>query len=218
MSDDLYAEGYTKWEGRYQAAAAGGWLLRPEPDFEVKLAVRAYQEQYDTRQAWALDLGAGDGRHTLYLAQQGFAVQAVDAAPSGVARIAAHLEEYGLGAQLDVADLRTYALPQEVDFLLASYVIHLLPAPTRPWNAGRPQSGPVGCVWSRRAGACPPTPATIGSRRTSNSSASFKWQAGMCCTPARKTTGAPRWGCIFGSGRWWRSSPAQPSGKTSGAA
>ena len=96
---------------------------------EVLIAADAYQARYGGETARAVDIGAGDGRHTVYLAARGFDVLAVDAAPTGVERIREKLERESLSAQLAVADLRTYQLPDQVDLLLASYIVHLLPNP-----------------------------------------------------------------------------------------
>ena len=56
----------------------------------------------------ALDIGAGNGRHSLFLAEQGFSVDAVDISDSGLAEFA--------GRQPDIyaicADLDTFEIPK----------------------------------------------------------------------------------------------------------
>lgn len=139
MTDDIYAEGYQKWQQRFAESSAEKWALRPTIDREVSLAAAAYRERYGDGPAQALDLGAGDGRHTLYLAAQGFAVTAIEAAPAGIDLIQQKLAAQNLSATLQAADLRDYTLPDEIDLLVSSYVIHLLPDPyeqIKKWQAG----------------------------------------------------------------------------------
>jgi len=104
---------------------------------EVMIAADAYRQRHD-EPGRALDIGAGDGRHTVYLAEQGFDVLSVDAAPSGIDLIREKLDAASLDAELVVADLRDYDLPDNIDLLVASYIVHLLPNPyeqIRTWQA-----------------------------------------------------------------------------------
>ena len=138
MTEDQFAESFEKWEARFRQSSADEWALRPGAEFEVKVAVGAYRKAYGDGPARALDLGAGDGRHTLYLAEQNFDVLAVDAAPSGVDLIRQKLARESLSAELVVADLRSFEIPDEVDLLVSSYLIHLLPEPyeqVKKWQA-----------------------------------------------------------------------------------
>lgn len=129
MTEDAFTQSYTRWDARYQASNADAWALRPEVAREVQVAADAYREKYGDGPARAIDLGAGDGRHTLYLAERGFEVTAVDGAPAGIDLIQQKLDKASLAANLVVADLRDYALPHDIDLWVASYVIHLLPEP-----------------------------------------------------------------------------------------
>jgi len=56
-----------------------------------------------------LDLGCGAGRHTVYLAREGFEVYALDISPEGVEHTAQWLTNQGLHAKLQQADM--IALP-----------------------------------------------------------------------------------------------------------
>jgi trans-aconitate methyltransferase len=145
MSEDKYAHGFTKWEARFQQSTPDQSAVRPDPRPEVKIAARAYRERYGDGPAKAVDLGAGDGRHTVFLAAQGFDTLAVEAAPSGVDLIRQKLERESLSAELVVADLREYTLSDNIDLLISSYVIHLLPDPyeqIKTWQAKvRPGGG-----------------------------------------------------------------------------
>jgi SAM-dependent methyltransferase len=76
----------------------------------------------------ALDLGAGEGRHALWLARMGWSVVAVDFAAVGLDRgraLAEEEPEVGGRIQWVAADLRTFVPePQGFDLILLSY-IHL---------------------------------------------------------------------------------------------
>ena len=61
-----------------------------------------------------LDLGCGAGRHTVYLAQEGFEVYALDLSPEGVEQTAQWLTGEGLQAHLQQANMTT--LPYLDDF------------------------------------------------------------------------------------------------------
>lgn len=78
----------------------------------------------------ALDLGAGEGRHALWLAGAGWSVVAVDFAAVGLDRgraMAGEEPEVGARIQWLAADLRTFAPEAEAfDLVLLSY-IHLPP-------------------------------------------------------------------------------------------
>lgn len=137
-TQDPYAQGYTKWQQRYAAMPSDAWAFGAAPTREVEVGAMIYRELHGASPARVLDLGAGDGRNTLFLAAQGFDVLAVDAAVSGLQRLKARLTAQGSGATLVSADLRTFALPSNVDMLVASYVIHMLPAPysfLKQWQA-----------------------------------------------------------------------------------
>lgn len=135
--ENAWTKAYTRWNQRYIEAGIG-WTLGHEPAPEVVRAVEAFRAIHSMGSGLALDLGAGDGRNTLYLAEQGFELVAVDAAPAGIEKIEQRLAEKRLSAHTVVADLRTYELPPQIDLMVASYVIHLLPNPyefIRQWQA-----------------------------------------------------------------------------------
>ena len=69
-----------------------------------------------------LDLGAGDGRNALYLAQKGFTVQAIDLSEAGIAKLNRLAKEAGLVIQTEVADASAYTIDAEYD----AFVVVLL--------------------------------------------------------------------------------------------
>ena len=61
----------------------------------------------------ALDVACGDGRNALWLARQGFAVDAVDVAFAGLARLAAAARREGLVVRPIQANLEEFPLPSD---------------------------------------------------------------------------------------------------------
>ncbi len=73
----------------------------------------------------ALDLGAGEGRNAIWLAEQGWQVTAVDFSAVGLAKGAKLAEGRGVSVQWAEADLREYEpAPGRYDLVLLAY-IHL---------------------------------------------------------------------------------------------
>ncbi|HUZ35157.1 MAG TPA: methyltransferase domain-containing protein [Streptosporangiaceae bacterium] len=81
----------------------------------------------------ALDLGAGEGRNAIWLAEQGWQVTAVDFSPVALAKAAKLAEARGVtGVDWVEADLRTYQPGEDAyDLVLLAY-IHLPPDEFRP--------------------------------------------------------------------------------------
>ncbi len=79
----------------------------------------------------ALDLGAGDGMATLWLAESGFKVDAVEKDPEACRR----LREASIGLNVDIypKDVLEFVFPQEMySLILASAVLHFI-KPTDLW-------------------------------------------------------------------------------------
>jgi SAM-dependent methyltransferase len=74
----------------------------------------------------ALDLGAGEGRHSVWLSALGWQVTAVDFSATGIERGRSGAEEVGVEVDWVVSDVRTWAPPEGVtfDLILAAY-LHL---------------------------------------------------------------------------------------------
>jgi tellurite methyltransferase len=108
------------WDARWATAEGRADWLDPEPD------VMALLPELKARGAHtALDLGCGVGRHALFLAEHGFAVEAIDGSAAGLAilRETARARGVSPGLHQGTAD----ALPFDdgsFDFVLAWNVIH----------------------------------------------------------------------------------------------
>lgn len=85
------------WNDQWANIEAGSKWLTPEPD------VTAWAKAFAPGSR-VLDLGAGVGRHALWLAERGHQVTALDAAPEGLAEIA----RFG---SVETVEARMHALP-----------------------------------------------------------------------------------------------------------
>lgn len=115
MWDERYAASHQVWSANPNAeveAIVGGW----KPD-------RAGQDRRDGR---ALDLGAGEGRHAVWLASLGWRVTAVDFSAVGLGKGEAEASRRGQRVDWVVADVRSWQPPegQLFDLVLVAY-LHL---------------------------------------------------------------------------------------------
>lgn len=93
-----------RWNERYRNSDR---VWSPSPNEDVARIVA------DLPPGRALDLGAGEGRHAIWLAELGWQVTAVDFAEAGVARGRRDAEERGTGEQITwvVADVTEWEPP-----------------------------------------------------------------------------------------------------------
>ena len=73
-----------------------------------------------------LDLGCGDGRNALPLAEAGFEVTAIDKSRAGIERLEHRASERGLSLRAEVADLRDYRPGGSFELVITHGVLHLL--------------------------------------------------------------------------------------------
>lgn len=76
--------------------------------------------------AAVLDLGCGEGRNALYLAEQGFRVRAVDVSAAAIRKLNHRASQRGVNVEAEVQDLRTYVLREAYDLIVAHGVLHLI--------------------------------------------------------------------------------------------
>jgi len=80
-----------------------------------------------------LDLGCGNGRNSLYLANRGFEVTAWDKNPNSLSNLHRIREAEGLNnLHIDSADLNSLSFEGEYDFILSTVVMMFLEATTIP--------------------------------------------------------------------------------------
>ena len=73
-----------------------------------------------------LDLGAGDGRNSIYLAAQGFHVLAVDFSQVAIKKIKKISDSRNISLDIEVADIRKRKIVRSYDLILAAFVLHHL--------------------------------------------------------------------------------------------
>ncbi len=108
------------WDRRWASAEGRADWLEPEP--EVRDVVPVLRGRGATA---ALDLGCGVGRHALFLAEAGFAVEAIDGSPVGIAEAANSAAARGLS--LNLREAPADALPfadGAFDYVLSWNVIY----------------------------------------------------------------------------------------------
>ena len=76
----------------------------------------------------ALCLAAGEGRNSVFLAQHGYSVTAVDLSPVGLTKAERLAEERGVGIQTAAADLAQYSIEPRAWDLIVLIFAHLEPS------------------------------------------------------------------------------------------
>ncbi len=90
------------WEEIFRNSEWG----RYPPERVVRFIARNFYRAADRSKVRLLDLGAGPGACTWYMAREGFKVSAIDGSPAGIEGNRKALEEAGLSADLQTGDFR----------------------------------------------------------------------------------------------------------------
>lgn len=106
------------WDARY--AGAQVWDLEPN-----RLVLEALDHLSPGR---ALDVGAGEGRHALWLASKGWQVTAVDFSSVAVGKIQARAALMGLEVDAQVGDVTRFRPRHDFDLVLFSYLHLVMPS------------------------------------------------------------------------------------------
>ncbi len=110
----------TGWDERYSTSELI-WTGRANQFVERHLA--------DLAPGSAIDLGAGEGRNAVWLAQRGWTVTAVDFSQVGLDKARRLADEQGVEIELVRADATTWQPDAPVDLVMLSYL--QLPTPER---------------------------------------------------------------------------------------
>lgn len=103
----------TQWDERYSTSELI-WTGRANQFVERHLA--------DLAPGTAVDLGAGEGRNAVWLAQRGWTVTAVDFSSVGLDKARRLAAEHGVDIAVECADATTWAPDGEVDLVVLSYL------------------------------------------------------------------------------------------------
>ncbi len=76
--------------------------------------------------AKVLDLGCGEGRNSLFFAENGLDVTAVDISEAGIAKLRHLADRKGLFVVTEVQDMRSYIFKDSYDLIVAHGCLHLI--------------------------------------------------------------------------------------------
>lgn len=109
----------TDWDERF---ASGEYPREPEPSPVLRSYVSAIPD------GRALDVAAGTGRNAVFLAEAGYAVDALDASREGLRIIGDRAAERGIGDRIEPirGDVSTYGFPSETYELVTMSFFHTL--------------------------------------------------------------------------------------------
>lgn len=101
-----------------------GWAVRPE--------FQSFFDRLPLRDCRALDLGAGEGRYTVYLAKRGCRVKAVDFSESGINKLKTIADQYHLPVVTELCDLSAYTFKEAAyNLIVAATILDHLEKTTR---------------------------------------------------------------------------------------
>ncbi len=76
--------------------------------------------------ASVLDIGCGEGRNALYLAEQGFSVTAIDISAAGIQKLKHFADRKGFSITAEVQDMKQYVFMNNYDLIIAHGSLHLI--------------------------------------------------------------------------------------------
>jgi tellurite methyltransferase len=139
--------GARPWEERYRSGPRGAFF-GTEPSTLARRLVHFFRQMELPTQGDLFEIGCGEGRDAAFLAEQGFRVVAIEAAPTGAARTREILRSRGIDAEVSELDLTRIPWRKDYDVIFANQAIQFAGAEalrvleearahTRPggWNA-----------------------------------------------------------------------------------
>jgi tellurite methyltransferase len=113
------------WEECYKRPGKLDTFGGGKPSEDVVAAASLLSDRL-TAGASALDLGCGEGRNAIYLANLGFETWAVDISVAGIHKLSAVAKENGLRINALVRDMREYDFPCPFDLIVCQGCLHLV--------------------------------------------------------------------------------------------
>ncbi len=106
------------WDSAYQIPTGSAF---GEPSVEIVALADTLRPN-----AAVLDLGCGEGRHALFLAERGFEVTAVDISEHGIRKLHRQASTRGLPVRAEIADMRSYHWDRDFDLIISHGCLHLI--------------------------------------------------------------------------------------------
>src|SRR5262245_32675815 len=78
------------------------------------------------RNSSVLDLGCGEGRNALFLAERGFDVTAVDISAHGINKLRSLASQSHLPVRTEISDMRSYQFGRHYDLIISHGCLHLI--------------------------------------------------------------------------------------------
>lgn len=94
------------------------WGKNPDPLVEMAAT--------SLKKGTIVDIGAGDGRNSLFLAGQGFNVTGIDLSIEAIRRLNKHAARSGIHYSTEVSDISDYRFNKHFDNILCILVLHYL--------------------------------------------------------------------------------------------
>ena len=114
---------YQRWESRF---AAPGYLFGTAPNAFLK------SKAHLLKPGWkALSIADGEGRNSVFLAERGLDVLAMDFSPTALGKARALAKERGVPLRVEQADLLTWAWPVGAFDVVAAIFFQFLTPPQR---------------------------------------------------------------------------------------
>jgi len=83
------------------------------------------------KECFSLDLGCGNGGHSIFLAQKGFLVDSIDSSPKALERLEERIKENkATGITVMDADIAQFTVDKKYDLIIATSSLHFFPLQT----------------------------------------------------------------------------------------
>ncbi len=107
------------WEKAYQKKETIAFSI--EPNATIKEFENLFHKHFRV-----LDVGCGEGQNAIYLAKQGYHVDAFDLSEHGIAKVNARCEASGVKLNAFIADLTEYEFKQNYDVVMSFGTLHFV--------------------------------------------------------------------------------------------